>query len=101
MCPSVAAWSTASVPVVQTEGSVGADYSQIELHAGDGGSLQVAEIGLVSRLDPDYAILTVARHDGDLRTTVTVHDEPPPVDPAWDCVAEFSWRSGISPQVTG
>ena len=78
-----------------------ADYSQIEFYAGEGGSVDTGDLGIVNQVDDDYAILTVARQNGRVRAIITVHDEPPPIDPAWDCVAELPWRSGIHPRVCG
>ncbi|MFS0703807.1 hypothetical protein AB6N23_04725 [Cellulomonas sp. 179-A 9B4 NHS] len=96
--------------MLSVEGGVTADYSQVELHVGEGGAVGVEDaVGLVLVLDRQslgtdvaaYAILTVARQHGDVPVRVEVHDGPPPADPRWDAVTELSVRSGDAVTVTG
>ncbi len=95
--------------MLSVEGKVVADYSQVELHVGPGGAVDVREaVGLVLVLDQGHApeadaraILTVARQHGDVPVRVEVHDGPPPADPRWDAVTELSVRSGDAVTVTG
>ncbi|MFC8193151.1 hypothetical protein ACFUMH_15965 [Cellulomonas sp. NPDC057328] len=95
--------------MLSVEGAVTADYSQVELHVGEGGAVGVEDaVGLVLVLDREYlgdvtpyAILSVARQHGDVPVRVEVHDAPPSTALRWDAVTEFSVRTGDVVTVTG
>lgn len=81
-------------------GHVDADYSQIELHPGEGGHLaNLEEVGLV--IGGEYAVLTTARHHGTVTMDVEVLDAPAPLDPTWDTAVEFSMLTGQDACVSG
>lgn len=83
-------------------GEVEADYSQVELHLGDGGYVaDLREVGLVSGEFSDYIILTTPRQYGTVTIDVEVLDAPAPVDPTWDAAVEFSMRTGQDASVRG
>ncbi|MGD0246715.1 MAG: hypothetical protein ABSB59_41180 [Streptosporangiaceae bacterium] len=83
-------------------GELPADYSQVELHPGDGGHLfGMGDIGLANGEFGEHAILTTARQYGSIRLTVQVLDEEPALDPSWDAAVEFSLHTGESVSVTG
>jgi hypothetical protein len=91
------AWSAGVVA-----GELSADYSQVELHPGDGGHVfGMGDIGLANGGFGDYAFLTTARQYGSIRLTVQVLDEEPALDPSWAAVVEFSLHTGESVSVTG
>jgi hypothetical protein len=86
------------------EGRVGADYSQFELWAGDGGHVAPdIDAGLASSeiSGPDRATLTTARQWGTIPVRATFHDEEPPLDRAWDAVVDFSAHLGEGSAVVG
>jgi hypothetical protein len=83
-------------------GEVIADYSQIELHPGDGGHVfGMGDVGLANGEAGLYAVLITARQFGSLHVAVHVLDKEPAVDPSWDAAVEFSVHTGESPSVTG
>jgi hypothetical protein len=89
-------------PAGVVAGELPADYSQVELHPGDGGHVfGMGDIGLASGEFGDHAILTAARQYGSIRLTVQVLDEEPALDPSWDAAVEFSLHTGESVSVTG
>src|SRR2546421_5491734 len=76
-------------------GELSADYSQVELHPGDGGHVfGMGDIGLANGEFGDHAILTTARQYGNIRLTVEVVGEEPAVDSSWDAAVEVSLRTG-------
>lgn len=85
-------------------GELDADYSQVELHPGEGGHVGLGDIGL-AREDPSgeraYAILTTARQFGPAPFQVCVSATEPPRETAWDVAVEFSIRTGEGMTVTG
>ncbi|WP_315094733.1 hypothetical protein [uncultured Cellulomonas sp.] len=83
-------------------GDVDADYSQIELHPGDGGHVaDLHEIGLASGEFGEHAVLTTPRQHGTITIEVDVLDAPAPLDPSWDTAVEFSMRTGPGACVQG
>lgn len=83
-------------------GDVDADYSQIELHPGDGGHVgDLKAVGLVNGEFGEHAVLTTPREYGTVTVGVDVLDTPAPVDPSWDTAVEFSMRTGHGPCVLG
>ena len=83
-------------------GELSADYTQVELHPGDGGHVfGMGDIGLANGELGGPPILTTARQYGSIRLTVQVLDEEPALDPSWDAAVEFSLHTGESVSVTG
>lgn len=88
--------------MIVTTGEVLADYSQIELHPGQGGHLHgLGDVGLATGEHEHAVVLTTARHDGPVPVEVQVLDAEPPLDPTWDAVVEVSLRTGDGPTVCG
>ncbi len=85
-----------------TSGEVDADYSQIELHPGDGGVAALeGDVGLANGEFGELVVLTVAREYGPAHVEVQVLAAEPAPDPAWDAAVELSLRTGEGMRVTG
>lgn len=83
-------------------GEVYADYSQIELHPGQGGHVfAMGDIGLATGEFGEHVTLTTARQYGNVHVAVHILDEEPMLDPVWDAVVEFPIHTGESVSVTG
>ncbi|AEE47223.1 hypothetical protein [Cellulomonas fimi] len=92
--------------MITRSGSLSADYSQVELHLGDGGDATAEDLGVLGEWPAlmtawDHLVLTTARQHGTLPFEVQVHDGPVPLDPAWDTVHEASVRLGPGARMTG
>jgi hypothetical protein len=86
--------------MTRSEGTAAADFSQFELHLGDGGAV-LDEVDLGLAYDFDHVVLTSARQHGQLPVRVDVVDQRPPVEPGWEAAVEFSARTGPGVRVTG
>ncbi|MDQ1295673.1 MAG: hypothetical protein QG608_3558, partial [Actinomycetota bacterium] len=92
-----------TVPVmVLISGELLADYSQVELHPGDGGHVfGMGDIGLANGEFGEHAVLIVPRQWGPVAFEIRLSDAEPAVEPAWDAAVEFSMHVGDSPCATG
>lgn len=92
--------------MITRTGSLSADYSQVELHLGDGGGATPHDLGVPDQCPAlvsafGYVVLTTARQHGTLPFEVQVHDAPVPLDPSWDTVHEATVRLGTGARLTG
>ncbi|MDG9710856.1 hypothetical protein [Streptomyces sp. DH10] len=81
------------------EGEVHVDYGQIYVETdpdnfGQGLSEAFAgqSVGLCGAATPGALWLNTGLHTGDVGFTVEVHEQAPPLDPAWEDVVEVSFR---------
>lgn len=80
-----------------------ADFAQIELFLGDDGDAPDSTYGITMASDagPEGVTLTVPRQYGAVDAVITLHSEEPPLDEAWQSVAEFPLQAGSDAELLG